>query len=122
MDHNEMTKSHYLEVLETLRQLAVALIPSAIGAFLGVVFQGTLTWTQRVLQFIAGVIVGHYIGGALIAVIDPVPLIADAIKLGIAMAAYEGARRFRASLIEVLGEAPRELWDALKARFGVTRK
>lgn len=113
-----MNKQNLYDALHAASILALGLVPSAVGAFLGVVFQGTLTWTQRLLQFAVGVLMSHYLGGAVLSVIDAAPLVADAIKLGIAMTAYEAARRFRSSVIELAGDVPRDLWETVKSRFG----
>lgn len=95
------------------------LVPGAVGAMLGVVFQGALPWTQRLLQFTVGLIVSHYVGGALLALFPDWPtIVQDAIKLGIGMSAFEGARRFRLAAIEVAGQAPKDLWEHLKSLFG----
>ncbi|HEY0623182.1 hypothetical protein [Sphingomonas sp.] len=90
-----------------------------IGAALGVIFQGALPWTQRILQFAVGLVVSHYAGGALLALFPDWPtIVQDAVKLGIGMSAFEGAKRFRLALIEVASRAPGDLWDHLKGLFG----
>lgn len=114
-----MNKIDFVAYAEPLWRIASDNFPSAIGAFLGVVFQGdTLTWTQRILQFTVGLIVSHYVGGWLIDFFDLTGMAADSVKLGFGMSAYEAARRFRTGLIDVAGKAPADIWESIKSFFG----
>lgn len=114
-----MNKIDLVAIAEPLWRAVSDNFPSAVGAFLGVVFQGgTLTWTQRLLQFTVGLIVAHYVGGWLISWFDLTGMAADSVKLGFGMSAYEAARRFRAGLVEVAGKAPADIWESLKGLIG----
>jgi hypothetical protein len=110
---------HYPQFLQDTLGFLGGLVPGAIGAAVGVMFQGALPWTQRLLQFAVGLAVSHYAGGALVALFPDWPtIVQDAVKLGIGMSAFEGAKRFRLSMIEVAGKAPGDLWDRLKDFMG----
>ena len=113
-----MNHTHHEFLQDTLGFLA-GLVPGAIGAGLGVMFQGAMPWAQRLVQFAVGLVVSHYAGGALLALFPDWPtIVQDAVKLGIGMSAFEGAKRFRIAMIEVAARAPGDLWEHLKGLFG----
>ena len=113
-----MNKQILYDLLDLLRDLLGGLAPGAFGAAVSVATQTGLTWLQRFIQLAVGIIVSYYAGEAASELFGVDGVIKSGISFTFGVGAFEIVKNLRASLGEVAGDAPRDIWATIKARFG----
>jgi len=104
-------KDPILAALAELSALAKALIPGALGAAVAVAVQGALTWTQRFVQLLVGIIVSYYAGEAGAHLLGAEGVVKNAIGFTAGVGAFETAKALRVSIGEVARTAPKQAWE-----------
>lgn len=106
------------DIADAAGTLLAGLVPGAIGASVGLVWEKGLTWGQRFLQLAVGIVVSFYAArmGAAIwsmthagAALDP--FILDGAKFTIGMIAFKATPRLIASSVDVVAGLPAMLRD-----------
>ncbi|HEX8583066.1 MAG TPA: hypothetical protein VF680_01485 [Allosphingosinicella sp.] len=99
------------ELVEAAQATGSALMPAAIGATVSQAFKRGLSYGERLIQILVGICVSYFAGGAINAIFEPSPLVAQAVTFVFAMVAYEATPKFIHNATEVLGQLPAELRD-----------
>jgi len=99
------------EVIETVSTAGSALGPAAIGAAVSQAFKRGLTYSERLIQMTVGICVSYFVGGALNAIFQPSPFVAQAISFVFAMVAYEATPGFISNAAQALAGLPWAIRD-----------
>jgi len=104
-------KETLAEILQQLIILTKALIPGALGAAVAVAVQQGLSWLQRFIQLIVGIIVSYYAGEAAAELFGAEGVIKNAIGLTAGVGAFETAKALRVSIAQVAHDATTQRWE-----------
>lgn len=88
------------------RELITALTPSMLGAAVGQAWSHGLSWRQRVVQWLVGILVSYYVTQALTEWLHFGPFAGQACGFVIAMMAFETAPKFIAGVSAAAGQIP----------------
>lgn len=116
-----MNKQPFLDLVaaaELARDLIAGLAPGALGAAVSVATQTGLTWLQRFLQLAVGIVVSYY-AGEVAGEFGAAGVVKSGISFTFGVGAFEIVKNLRTSLGSVAGEAPRDLWAAIKSKLGL---
>jgi len=94
------------------------LIPAAFGAAIAVSMDKGATFFQKLIQFLAGIIVSYYVGEAIHEMTDFGPMVRQSISFTLGMIAYNSAKAFVTGASETAGEIPGDIWEFIKGKFG----
>ena len=103
-------KQYLLEALEAILAFTSALVPGALGAAVAIAVQTTLTWTQRFLQLVVGIVVSYYAGEAAAHLLGAHGVLKNAIGFTAGVGAFETAKALRVSIGDFVRESPKQLW------------
>lgn len=102
------------------------LLPGAFGAAIAVTMDRTATFAQKLLQFVAGIIVSYYVSGAVRELTDFGPMVQQSVSFTLGLIAYNSAKSFMEGSAETARSIPRDVWDWWKGKwdimFGGTKK
>ena len=104
-------KDALIDAANQLLIFAKALVPGALGAAVAVAIQQGLTWFQRFIQLVVGIIVSYYAGEAAASLFEAEDVVKNAIGFVSGLAAFETSKALRTSTAEVAQTAPREVWQ-----------
>jgi hypothetical protein len=112
-------KTYLLEIIPTIREMAIGLVPGALGATVAVAVQSGLTWTQRLLQISIGIIVSYYANQASREIFEFGPMVSNSIGFVFGLGAFEAVKNLRLSLGELAKTAPRDMWEWWLSKWDV---
>lgn len=112
-----MNKEVIVDFVSTAKEIALALVPGALGASVAIAVQGAMSWTQRFIQLAVGIIVSYYAGEAAAEIFALNPATKNGIGFTFGIGAMEVVRNLRSSLGDLAKDAPRDIWEAIKKRF-----
>lgn len=95
------------------------LLPGAFGAAVAVTMDKAASFGEKLIQFIAGIIVSYYVAAAIIEMTDFGPMVRQSISFTLGMVAYNSAKAFTTSAAKTAGSIPADLWAALKSKIGL---
>lgn len=99
------------ETFAFLATLLAGLVPGAIGAVVGLVWERGMTWGQRFAQLAVGIIVSFFVGRAVSSFWAVAPFVEDGIKFVLGMIAYKATPGFIAATSDTLRTLPARLRD-----------
>lgn len=111
--------------LDTADQLAAAwgllkgLIPGTFGAAVSVTMEKNATFGQKLIQFVAGIVVSYYVSAAIHEMTSWGPMVQQSVAFTLGMIGYESARAFTQGAAKTAGSIPGDVWTWVKAKFGV---
>lgn len=117
-----MTKAMKIEIaawLASMLAFVKGLLPAAFGAAVSVTMDKTGTFLQKLVQFIAGIIVSYYVAHAVHELTDFGPMVQQSISFTLGMVAYKSAKSFIKGAEETAGDIPRDLWGWIKGKVGI---
>jgi len=85
---------------------AAALAPAALGSAVGQAWRPSLSWRQRLVQWVTGICVSYYVTMAASELFDFSPFVAQAVGFVIAMVAFEAAPKFTRAAGDLAAEIP----------------
>lgn len=88
------------------RELLSALTPAMLGSAVGQAWSQGLSWRQRVIQWLVGIMVSYYVTQALTEWLNFGPFASQALGFVIAMMAFETAPKFIAGVSAAAGQIP----------------
>lgn len=115
-----MNKNDVAAALPAVGDLLAALVPGALGATAAVLVQGAMSWTQRLIQLSVGIVVSYYVGEIAAEIFSIGPMVKQGIGFTAGIGAFEAVKRLRVTLGVVAAGAPKDLWDALKRKLGIS--
>lgn len=104
-------KDNLSDVAHQLLTFSKTLVPGALGAAVAVAVQQGLTWLQRFVQLVVGIVVSYYAGEAAAQIAGAEGVLKNAIGFTAGVAAFETAKALRTSIAEVAKSAPKQAWD-----------
>ncbi|HEY0626680.1 MAG TPA: hypothetical protein VGD10_08090 [Allosphingosinicella sp.] len=99
------------EFLETLRSLAEALTPAALGSAVYQAYQKGLAMRDRLIQFVVGICVSYFVTGMVVAMLGWSEFAAQGLGFVIALFAFEATPKFIRGAVEVVGGLPGAIRD-----------
>lgn len=105
-------------LLDALFALLSGIAPGAIGAAVGLAWRKGLTWRERFLQLVVGIVVSWFAGRAIGALWQLDPFVLQGVSFTIGMIAFEATPRFIAAAADVAGTIPAMLRDRFLGKGG----
>lgn len=105
------------EVGDALAAFLLGLLPSGLGAVVGLFYETGITWSRRFAQLSVGVIVSYFVTNAVGALWPLNPFVLQAIGFVVGMIAYKATPRFIASCTDMIAEAPSKIFERVLALF-----
>lgn len=93
------------------------LLPGAFGAAIAVTMDHTATFGQKLLQFVAGIIVSYYVSAAVAEMTDFGPMVQQSISFTLGLIAYNSAKSFTEGARETARSIPGDLWAWIKGKL-----
>lgn len=88
------------------RELLSALTPAMLGSAVGQAWSQGLSWRQRIVQWLVGIMVSYYVTQALTEWLHFGPFASQALGFVIAMMAFETAPKFIAGVSAATSQIP----------------
>ena len=105
------------EIGDALLAFLLGLMPSALGAVVGLFYETGITWSRRFAQLSVGVIVSYFVTNAANALWPVDPFVRQAIGFVVGMIAFKATPRFIASCTDMIAEAPSKIFERVLALF-----
>lgn len=99
--------------------LVKGLLPGAFGAAVSVTMERTASFSQKLIQFAAGIIVSYYVAAAVREMTDFGPMVQQSIAFTLGMIGYESARSFTQGASKTAGSIPSDVWGWIKSKMGM---
>ncbi|AOH83615.1 hypothetical protein AWL63_06145 [Sphingomonas panacis] len=104
------------QLIETMLELLVGLCPAALGAAVSLVYEKGLTWRERFVQWVVGIIVSWFAGRAIGALFSLSPFVLQAVSFTLGMIAFKAVPKFIASCTDAVAGLPSDLRDRFLPR------
>jgi len=121
-------KTTFLHLWDMTRHAVEPFVPGVLGALVGQFIRPGLGMRQRFVQWTVGVIVFHFVSGALLALTDWPDAVGDVIGFFVAFLAFEALHAWQkaaieagASAIKDTGAVWRQLMQGWAARIGAAK-
>lgn len=99
------------EIMTGLASFASALAPAAIGAAVAQAWEKGLSWSQRLVQWVVGICVSHYVTGGVSSWLHLDTFVAQAIGFVLAMVAFRATPAFIAASVTAASSVPGRFVD-----------
>jgi len=110
------------EIAERMSDFATAVTPAALGAAVSQVFAKGLTWTERAMAIVVGIVVSYYATRLLVEGFGVPPFATQAVSFTTGLVAYQAVPKLRdaaiAALLEVIAVTQAQVAGVIAAAAG----
>lgn len=108
---------HLEDIAHAFLAFLATLVPGALGSAIAQLWERGLSWSQRLIQWTAGIIVSHYVSAGVGAWLHLDPSVAQAIGFVIGLIAFRATPAFIAAAVAAAGALP----GGLLAKLGLVK-
>jgi hypothetical protein len=106
-----MASEHAHDIIETAKAALAAIAPAALGSLVAQIHEKGLGWRDRLLGYVAGILVSYYVTLGLVAWFGLDQFVGQAVGFVLGMIAFKSTPKFIAAVSDVVASLPTVVRD-----------